>query len=148
MKYREWNETLPAMQWIRRNERSFGEAAIQQECAGPIASPLFGSDRLNEIRRRGWERLSDCQRYFRPSIDLSIPGSSINPTGYQYYLREFENEKALWDQMVSMKRSADGLTTTPRTSAILAPIIAAGAAAREEARVEQERSRSRGASHL
>ena len=146
-KYREWCETLPAMQWIRRAERSFDESAIQDEWIGPVASPLFGSVRLNEIRNRGHERVSECQRYFRPTIDITNAASTINPTGYQHYLNDQRHEKALWDQMLSMKRSDDGLTPTPRTAAAIAPLIQSAIAAREETRVETERSRSRGTSH-
>ena len=134
VKNREWYETLPAMQYLRQTEQSFSEKDIQEEYAGP--------NRIAEIKRRNYERLSDCQRYFRTDMDLTVPAVPIDPSGYTYYLQEQRNEEMLWEQMLSMKRSDDGLTPTPRTAETIGQFVAA--AREQEARTENERSRSRG----
>ena len=122
------------MQWLRRTEQSFYESDIQEEYAGP--------NRLLEIRANEYERLSDCQRSFRTNLDLDVPALSINPTGYQHYQKTQRAEEAMWAQMISMKKSQDRLTVSPRTDAMLAPLVAAGVVEREQA-VARERANER-----
>ena len=131
---REWYETMPAMQHLRQTEQSFTEADIQAEYAGP--------DRIAHIRRSGYEKLSNCQRFYQTSDDLTIPVRPINPDGYRYYTQSNEDEEMMWKQMKSMKRSADQMTPTPCTDAMIDEHVATRAA--QVARTENERSRSRG----
>jgi len=126
---REWYETLPAMRHVRNTEQSFTEKDIQAEFAGP--------DRIDAIRQRGLEQLSDCESKFRTDIDLTVPVAPINPDGYNYYNQKVRDERFMWRQMLNMKASNDGLTPTPRTEEVTPP-------ADVRNREETERSRSRG----
>jgi len=133
---REWYETLPAMRHVRNTEQSFTEKAIQAEFAGP--------DRINAIRQRSLEQLSDCISKMHTDIDLTVPVAPISPDGYNFYRQRIRDEKVMRRQMLNMKANGDGSTPMPETEEVTSRTLVMDPPTDARNREDTERSRSRG----